>query len=98
MLGGGSQPSTNVVKVSSLQDAKAVALTKMAQRYDIPVYELEKIALTPAQGGILGGIIRIAGGPGQIAQVVAPGEGATKDQVAAYKKYQQQMAQRRANG
>ena len=30
MLGGGSQPNTQVVKVSSLQDAKAIALTKMA--------------------------------------------------------------------
>ena len=53
MLGGGSQPNTQVVKVSSLQDAKAIALTKMAQRYDIPVHELEKIALSKAQANIL---------------------------------------------
>lgn len=53
MLGGGSQPNTQVVKVSSLQDAKAIALTKMAQRYDIPVSDLEKIALNQTQASIL---------------------------------------------
>jgi hypothetical protein len=46
MLGGGGGEQTNVVKVSSLQDAKQRALVKMAEHYNIPVWELEKIATT----------------------------------------------------
>lgn len=52
MLGGGDK-QTNVVKVSSLQEAKQRALVKMAEHYNIPVWELEKIAATEAQGNLL---------------------------------------------
>lgn len=53
MLGGGGGEQTNVVKVSSLQDAKQRALVKMAEHYNIPVWELEKLAATGAQGNLL---------------------------------------------
>ncbi|MEC8307052.1 MAG: hypothetical protein VXZ72_04310, partial [Chlamydiota bacterium] len=89
MLGGGDK-QTNVVKVSSLQDAKQRALVKMAERYNIPVWELEKIALSPLQGRILDGLYKAK----EISEVARPGEGASKQQINAYNQYQKQMASR----
>lgn len=54
MLGGGDSPQNNVVKVSSLQGAKMRAFEKVAQRYDIPVWELEKLATSPMLERMLG--------------------------------------------
>lgn len=90
MLGGGGGEQTNVVKVSSLQDAKQRALVKMAEHYNIPVWELEKLALSPLQDRILSGLSSAK----EITEVAKPGEGATKQQLSAYKQYERQMAAR----
>jgi len=90
MLGGGDK-QTNVVKVSSLQDAKQRALVKMAEHYNIPVWELEKIALDTPQGLAVDGLAN----KGALSEVARPGKGATKAELTTYKKYQQQLAQRR---
>ena len=89
MLGGGDK-QTNVVKVSSLQDAKQRALVKMAEHYNIPVWELEKIALSPLQDRILTGI---SSGK-EITEVAKPAEGAAASEIKAYDQYQRQMASR----
>ena len=89
MLGGGGD-QTNVVKVSSLQDAKQRALVKMAEHYNIPVWELEKLALSPLQDRILTGLSKGK----EITEVAKPGEGASADAIRQYDQYQKQMASR----
>ena len=86
MLGGGGD-QTNVVKVSSLQDAKQRALVKMAEHYNIPVWELEKLALSPLQDRILTGLSKGK----EITEVAKPGEGASADAIRQYDQYQKQM-------
>ena len=90
MIGGSDSPNNNIVKVGGLADARMRGIAKIAQRYDIPVWELEKLALDKAQAGITAPRDLSA-----IGEVTLP-ENATKAQADAFKGYQQQIAQRQA--